>query len=316
MGHITASTLPAPKIEPVPAGTSRPFWSVMIPVYNSADYMRQTLQCVLDQDPGADEMEIEVVDNCSTKDDPEAVVRELGRGRVKFHRQPQNIGAIANFNSCIGRSRGQWLHILHADDIVRPGFYAHARQAIVANPEVSAVNFRTIYIDESGLWTHLAMAEMPKPGILGDEFIARQLRSQRIQCVGMVVHRSVYEELGGYRPELGPCTDWEMWNRIVIHKKLFYDPEPLACYRLHAAADTAQRVRTGENVAAERRSIQLSCSYVPQDQGKRLYREAMNAAAKRAIRRMRRHWREGDRAIAWHQFREAVLCGIASTSIF
>jgi glycosyltransferase involved in cell wall biosynthesis len=300
MGHITASTLPAPVIEPVPEGTRRPFWSVMIPVYNSADYMRETLRCVLAQDPGADEMDIEVVDNCSTTDDPEAVVRELGGGRIKFHRQAENVGAIGNFNTCISRSRGQWLHILHADDIVRPGFYERARQAIIANPQVSAVNFRTLLINESGLWTGLAMAEMPNPGILGDDFIARQLRSQRIQCVGIVVRRSVYEELGGYRPELGHCTDWEMWNRIAVQKKIFYDPEPLACYRLHSGADT----------------IELSCSYVPEDQGKRLYREAMNAAAKRAIRRMRQHWREGDRAIAWHQFREAVLCGIASTAIF
>lgn len=62
----------------------RPTWSVVIPTYNCADFLRITLKGVLDQDPGPDEMQIEVVDDVSTKDDPEGVVRELGKGRVSL----------------------------------------------------------------------------------------------------------------------------------------------------------------------------------------------------------------------------------------
>jgi glycosyltransferase involved in cell wall biosynthesis len=112
---------PPPPIDPVSDGQPRPFWSVMIPTYNCAQYLRETLASVLAQDPGPEDMEIEVVDDQSTRDDPEAVVRELARGRVRFFRQPQNRGAIRTFNTCIARSRGRWLHILHGDDTVRPG---------------------------------------------------------------------------------------------------------------------------------------------------------------------------------------------------
>jgi len=90
----------------------------MIPTFNCADYLRITLQSLLDQVPGPDEMQIEVVDDCSTKDDPEAVVQELGRGRVQFFRQPRNVGAIENFNTCVRRSRGHYVHLLHGDDLV------------------------------------------------------------------------------------------------------------------------------------------------------------------------------------------------------
>ena len=71
-----------PNIETLPAGTVRPLWSVMIPAYNCASYLRQTLASVLAQDPGPEQMQIEVVDDGSTKDDPESVVRETGKGRV------------------------------------------------------------------------------------------------------------------------------------------------------------------------------------------------------------------------------------------
>jgi cellulose synthase/poly-beta-1,6-N-acetylglucosamine synthase-like glycosyltransferase len=40
-----------PQIYPVPEGVDRPFWSVMIPTYNCAKYLAQTLESVLSQDP-------------------------------------------------------------------------------------------------------------------------------------------------------------------------------------------------------------------------------------------------------------------------
>src|SRR6266480_475240 len=84
----------------------RPFWSVMIPTYNCGDYLRRTLGSVLSQDSGPEQMQIEVVDGCSTKDDPKAIVEKLGRGRVGFSRLTSNQGAAYTFNTCIERARG------------------------------------------------------------------------------------------------------------------------------------------------------------------------------------------------------------------
>ena len=89
-----------PSIASVPEDGNRPFWSVMIPTYNCAYYLERTLKSVLEQDRGPDEMQIEVVDDCSTEDDPEAVVKEIGKERASFFRQPRNVGVTANFNIC------------------------------------------------------------------------------------------------------------------------------------------------------------------------------------------------------------------------
>lgn len=93
------------KIPPVPEDIQRPMWSVMIPTYNCAQYLRKTLESVLAQDPGQERMQIEVVDDCSTEDDPQSVVDELGRGRVSFFRQSQNVGLVRNFETCLLRSK-------------------------------------------------------------------------------------------------------------------------------------------------------------------------------------------------------------------
>src|SRR4051812_8827347 len=108
------------QIASVPDGVRRPRWSVMIPTYNCARYLAETLESVLCQDPGPEQMHVEVIDDCSTVDDPQSVVDRIGRGRVLFHRNLENKGAVRTFNTCIQRSAGELVHILHGDDLVRP----------------------------------------------------------------------------------------------------------------------------------------------------------------------------------------------------
>ena len=302
-----------PTVSPPPPGLMRPFWSVMIPIYNCReDYLRETLRSVLGQDPGIAEMQIEVLDNCSTIGDPEAVVREMGGGRIEYHRQPVNVAIIGNFNACIERARGQWVHILHGDDTVRPDFYSRARAGIAAHPEVGAALCRTIYIDEDGLWTGLTELEGRTPGVLDGSFAERQLLDQRIQFVGIVVRRSTFEELGGFRSSLPHCLDWDMWKRIALSKALYYDPEPMACYRVHMGADSSRLVATGANVIEERRSIDYSCAALPQQYAPRVRRAARRAAGVRALRRARQLWKNGHHAAAWHQFIEGMRCSLAT----
>jgi hypothetical protein len=166
-------------------------------------------------------------------------------------------------------------------------------------------------MDNDGTWLHLADAEARTPGVLGDHFIERQLVATRVHFAGLIVRRSSYEELGGFRPEFRHCTDWDMWNRLILHKPIFYDPKLLACNRLHDGSGTSQMMRTGENVVDERLCIRVSTSSLPRKQAKRLCREAMSAAAIRALRRMREHWNKGDAATAWRQLREAFRCRVA-----
>lgn len=299
-----------PRIDPVPECTERPLISVMIPVFNSASYLREALASVLIQDLGPEIMEIAVVDNCST-DDPETVVSDVGGGRVGFHRNATNIGAIENFNACIRLARGRWVHLLHADDLVRPGFYAHTRDAVTAHPQIGAFACRHVFTDEDGVWLSLSEPQARAPGVLDESFVERQLTAQRLHPVSLVVRRSAYEELGGFRTKFPHCTDWDMWNRLVLRWPIFYDPELLACNRLHPASATSHLIRTGENVREERYCVWVSSSYLPRDRARNLYRRGMQASAIRALHHVVAYWRKGDTRTAVRQFVEALRCWIS-----
>src|SRR5260370_15470577 len=72
------------RVLPVPEGSMpRPLWSVMIPTFHCALFLRQTLESVLSQDPGPDQMQIEVVDDCSNDNTASEVTRRLGAGRIE-----------------------------------------------------------------------------------------------------------------------------------------------------------------------------------------------------------------------------------------
>jgi cellulose synthase/poly-beta-1,6-N-acetylglucosamine synthase-like glycosyltransferase len=65
-GAVFAEMLPRPLISGTEGLGTRPYWSVMIPTYNPrANYLEETLNKVLQQDPGPEQMQIEVVYDCS-----------------------------------------------------------------------------------------------------------------------------------------------------------------------------------------------------------------------------------------------------------
>lgn len=221
-----------PAIPPVQDGP-RPFWSVMIPTYNGEAYLGEALSGVLAQDPGRRIMQIEVVDDCSTTGDPEALVRNLAGDRVDFHRQPRNVGHSENFNTCLRRSRGEVVHLLHDDDAVRPGFYARLDPVFRDHPDVGAAFTRHLYADEDGHWGSLSKLERRTPGIL-EGWLPRIASGQRIATPSIVVRRSAYEVLGGFDPRIRVGgEDWEMWVRIASRFAVWFEPQPLAVYRVN-----------------------------------------------------------------------------------
>ena len=136
----------------------------MIPTYNCAGYLEATLHSVLAQAPGPEAMQIEVVDDHSTADDPEEVVMRLGGGRVDFYRQPENMGVVGNLNTCLQRSRGEVVHLLHGDDIVLEGFYRTLGDRLRQHPEAGAAYCRHLYVDARGRRSTSPRATPRPPG--------------------------------------------------------------------------------------------------------------------------------------------------------
>jgi glycosyltransferase involved in cell wall biosynthesis len=276
----------------------------MIPAYNCAHYLRETLASVLAQDPGPERMQVEVVDDCSS-DDPKAVVDELGPGRVEYYQQARNVGTVRNFNTCLELARGRLVHVLHGDDAVRDGFYGVMEQPFDRHPQIGAAFCRYISIDGEGNWETIGELEPDGRAIL-DGWLERIALGQRLQTPCMVVRRSVYEELGGFDPRLTHCEDWEMWTRIAASFPVAYEPEPLALYRVHTRSSSGRSRSIGENVVDLRRAIAINRVRLPPERADEITSRAREITAVTAIRRAGRMLQAGDALAARAQVKEAL----------
>jgi GT2 family glycosyltransferase len=283
-----------PAIPALPAGQPRPLWSVMIPTFNSGELLRQALESVLEQDPGPEQMQIEVVDDCSSEGDPAGLVQELGRGRVSFFRQPSNRGHVENFNTCLRRSRGQLVHLLHGDDLVRPGFYAKMGALFERFPEAGAAFCRYQVIDPSGALIKIHSAEQDHSGLL-ENWLEKIGLGQRLQPPAMVVRREVYERLGGFDRRIASYgEDWEMWVRIAAYFATAYLPEALAAYRVGGSSLTSRSFRSGQNMADYLTAVEICREHLPPGRADAIFSQARRLAARAAIRRSYRALDAGD----------------------
>ena len=210
----------------------RPLWSVIIPTYNCANYLKETLRSVLAQDPGEASMEIIVVDDHSTKDDPEAVVKENGQGRVQFIRQEKNVGKVKNYEAGLTISKGTYIHQLHGDDFVYDGFYREMEAIFNESPIAGAAFCRTNYIDSQSRITGVTGMIQDDEGIVPD-MLEKLYTQQYIQTPSMVVKREVYEVIGCFDRRLNCMEDWEMWTRIANNYPIAASNKVLAAYRGH-----------------------------------------------------------------------------------
>lgn len=253
----------------------------MIPAYNCYGTLGETISSVLMQDPGKEQMQIEVVDDGSTDGDVKELVERLGKGRIGYFRKERNEGSLAAFETCLNRAKGKLVHLLHGDDKVRHGYYKKIGELFERHPHIGAAFCRYCTINNQGkvLWDH--GREMLEDGIL-DNWFNKIASRQRLQYCTITVKREVYEKLGGfYGVTYG--EDWEMWVRMAVHYEVAYTPDILAEYRIHANSISNQSYLNVKHIDDMRWVINTIQKWIPDHLKKELRKEAARFYAEYAM---------------------------------
>ncbi len=233
----------------------------MIPTYNCAQYLERTLASLTRQ--GIDKAQVEVVDDCSTEDDPEAVVHRLGAGLVGFSRQPRNLGLVGNFNSCIGRAERPWVHLLHGDDVALPGAYASFAELLGRHPDCGVVFGRSVMIDEDDVWDGLT--KVLGPGVDGrlayDPF---RWALNPVQFAGTIFRRDAALAVGAFDDRYAHAADWDLWWKLAKQAPAAYTNRCLGGYRRFQGSHTSTLVRTASNLREGLRLVHQIAEAEPQ----------------------------------------------------
>jgi glycosyltransferase involved in cell wall biosynthesis len=153
--------------------------SVTLPVFNGERYLAQAIRSILDQ--SYRDFELIVSDNAST-DATEEICRsfEAQDRRVRYIRQPRNIGASPNFNICYALASGEYFKWAAHDDYLEPEYLAECVAALDANPDAVLCQSLVRLIDDQDRLIEIhcpiePAAASPRPS----ERFATRIRSPR-----------------------------------------------------------------------------------------------------------------------------------------
>ena len=156
-----------PVISAVQGVEGRPTISVVIPTFEPQDFLIETLNSVLVQDLGAQRMQIVIVDDGSKHANVSALLARVSESkRIELREHANTLGLAGNWNRAIGHAHGEFIHILHQDDLVAPGFYQALLAGMRRSPRIAMGFCRHAFIDENGRTGRISHRERWRAGTL------------------------------------------------------------------------------------------------------------------------------------------------------
>jgi len=204
-----------------------PLVSICIPTYNRASMVGDAIRSALSQ--SYPNIEVIVVDNAST-DATDDVVASFHDKRLRYVRNPKNLGLFGNFNRCIDLSSGEFVHILHSDDTMSPAFTETGVNFFQSHPEVVLTFTSLQIITENKNVFFSSYSDTDK--IFPPPEAFRRLLEERsfIPCPSVMVRRSVYDAVGTYPLEYSYSSDYWMWLTISRNYSIAFIKEPYISY--------------------------------------------------------------------------------------
>jgi len=200
--------------------------SIGIPTFNRAQTLHKTIEAVLGQT--FPDFELVICDDAST-DKTAEVVASYKDQRIRYFRNPKNLGLYQNLNRCIEVSRGEYVAIYHDHDDYLPTIVEESVKVLDAYPNVGFVHTAIRSKTLRGEIVNTFVKDWPvvMAGRKFAEEIVHRWDSPICGAVAMV-RRSLYNQVGYYDPQLGTSADIDMWIRLALVAGVGYVAKPQA----------------------------------------------------------------------------------------
>lgn len=187
---------------------SSPYFSIVIPTYNRAGFILNTLDTVFSQK--YTNYEVIVVDNCSTDNTLEILQPLIDEGKIKFIQHDKNYERAKSRNTGMQNARGQYLTFLDSDDFMYPDNLLDAYNYSLGNPENKI--FHNLY----------ELVNEKKEQVYSYDFqkltnpLKQIAEGNFLSCIGVFIHKDVYTSVfWDETPELTGSEDYEFWLRVI-----------------------------------------------------------------------------------------------------
>ena len=272
----------------------QPLVTIAIPTRNRADnYLKHTLTSALNQT--YQNVEIIVSDNCSD-DDTKEVVAGMDAPNIRYFRHQADIGANNNFNFSLKQAKGDYLLMLHDDDLIDPDFVQVSMRAAAPNYDTGIIRTGTRLIDGAGR----VIVEIPNRACdlaLDEFFLAWFNNSTSLYLCSTLFHTNGLRAIGGFNSRHNLFQDVIAEVQLAARSGHKNVPDVKASSRKHRARNT-DSARVADWCEDSLLLLDLMCELAPKN--KRLIRqEGLRFLARLNYSRDKVHGSRFDRFLAY-----------------
>ena len=236
------------------------FISVIVPTYNRADFVGETIESILNQT--YKNFELIIVDDGST-DNTEEVIRKFKDSRIKYIKTDNWGGPARPRNTGIKKAKGEYIAFCDDDDMWLPEKLEKQIKVFQVSNETAMLytRFRTV---EGEIISNRIFPENGKYNS-GNMFKSIYLRNL-IACSSVMVKRSVLDQVGLFNadPNLIAIEDADLWLRIALKYNIkCTDDLPLLIYRIHSQSISQGFIqRTKRSIILRKRYKKYAGNYL------------------------------------------------------
>ncbi len=222
-----------------------PLVSIVVPAYQAERYLEATLRSARAQT--YENLEIVVLDNAST-DRTAEILAEVTDPRIRVERNDTVLPLSQNWNRVVEMSKGDFVKVLCADDLIHPTAVAVQAAVLGQHPGVSLVAARRHFVDDQG---QVLAASKGLAGLVGRHdggsvatTVVRNGGNPIGEPAGVLFRRADFDEVGGFDPALPFPMDLDLWMRLLRHGDLVGLKDSLAAFRASRDSLSAHNAKT------------------------------------------------------------------------
>ncbi len=225
--------------------SNKPLVSVCIPAYNNADYILETINCILSQ--SYKNIELIVVDDASS-DNTVDVVKTVNDKRLKVYSNDTNLGMAGNWNKCLSLCSGKYIKLVCADDLIHRRLIEKEVLIMEKYDNVNLVSSDTEFIDVHGQ-SKGYYRRYHKAGLVEGKRASRFsifTRDYLGAPLANMIRKSVYDKLGGFDESFHYIIDYDFFMKLYNYGTIYIIHKPLNFFRIRDDSNTGEVLGGGK----------------------------------------------------------------------
>jgi glycosyltransferase involved in cell wall biosynthesis len=209
-----------------------PAISVVMSVYNGERWLKAAIQSILDQ--SFRDFEFIIINDGST-DDSEKVIKSFKDHRIRYYKQA-NKKLVYSLNRGVKLARSPLIARMDDDDLAEPERFTRQVDFLAKHPDVAVVgsSFEVMLSDKTPLYVEAVFTQF-------DDIVREMFYHNPMGHGSIMMRKSIFDQVGGYRSIYGPNEDYDLWQRISEVAELANLPQVLHHWRVNPAGESQSR---------------------------------------------------------------------------